>query len=153
MKMIFIGIMKLVPVLCCKLINLCFFLLLFIKGLCSPRVLTLFNTLFIFVIYFRNYCFIRRCYLLPITILFVLLLLFKISLFVLFQSGCYVAESAAKTIWISVVELNRRFLFSHVLYFLFGVWQLDIGMRLSGAFRLKSGRDLHSNKLVSRSKQ
>ena len=57
MKMIFIGIMKLVFDLCCKLINLCFFLFLFMKGLCSPRVLTLFNTLFIFVIYFRNYCF------------------------------------------------------------------------------------------------
>ena len=45
-----------------------FLFISFMKGLCSPRVLTPFNALFIFVTYFHDYCFISRCYLLPISV-------------------------------------------------------------------------------------
>ena len=119
--------------------KLVFLLISFMKGLCSPRVLTLFNTLFIFVLFDIIIC----CPLLYYLYYYYYYL--KSHFLFYFKVAAMVQNRLRKKIWISVVELTGALLFSHVLYFLLGVWQLDIGMRLSGAFCLKSGRDLHFN--------
>ena len=67
------------------------------KGLCSPRILTPFNTLslfYIFIIIVDLFKAVACC-----RLLFVLLLLslsFEISSFLLFQRGRYVTESASE---------------------------------------------------------
>ena len=102
--------------------KLVFLFISFMKGLCSPRVMTLFMALFIFVVYFHDYCFISRCYLLPITVLFVLLL-FIISLFVLFQSvlllevGCLIWLLHEVTLFICI-PLSEEALGEILLFFL-----------------------------------
>ena len=135
-----------------QIYKLAFLYIIFMKRLCPPRVFTPFNTLFIFVIYFQDYCFISR-YLLPITVCIIVIWNFT---FCSFQRGRYVTESALerKKFWFPWLNWTGALLFSHVLYFLFGVWQVEIGMRLSGVFCLKPGeiRILVSWPLVPNSK-
>ena len=138
-----------------------FLFILFMKGLCSPRVFTLFNTLFIFVIYFlTNINSVPPTKFLNI---FVIIVLFHVviccRLLYYFYYYHYLKSHFLFYFKVTAVLQNRlrkkfgfpwlnrtgALWFSHVLYFLFGVWQLDIAMRLSSAFCLKSGRDLHSN--------
>ena len=92
------------------------------KGLCSPRILTPFNTLslfYIFIIIVDLFKAVACCRLLFVLLL-LLLLSFEILSFLLFQRGRYVTESASerkKIFLISVVELNYRPFFLACLVF------------------------------------